>query len=214
LSRRELLKRGISFLKQRQRGKYPRLRDALYGKRNEYWEQAKLLLQGVQSDEVESLGGLNATEEAPVVSSEEVDATETPQEPSPDKKQEESVLDAQSESFEAEGSISAELIELKERGLLERVLETLRQSAYDRLTKAEDRADDKKIKAIMDFFDKQRSALFSEEKEGADARAFIFEIIGTYLSETELTLEEKEPYEKVLNALSPEESVSSLDEAA
>jgi len=43
--------------KQKEREIYPRLRAALYGKRNEYWEQSKLLLKEARGDDaVESVG--------------------------------------------------------------------------------------------------------------------------------------------------------------
>jgi len=49
--RRDALKMEISLQKQKEREMYPRLRTALYGKRNEYWEQSKLLLKEARGDE-------------------------------------------------------------------------------------------------------------------------------------------------------------------
>ena len=46
--RAENLKMELSLQKQLERGTYPRLKAAIYGKRNEYWEQSKLLLKDAQ----------------------------------------------------------------------------------------------------------------------------------------------------------------------
>src|SRR3989344_1497403 len=48
--RRDALKMEMPLQRQKEKEMYPRLRTALYGKRNEYWEQSKLLLKEARGD--------------------------------------------------------------------------------------------------------------------------------------------------------------------
>lgn len=67
----ELLKKSISLLQQREKRRYPRMREVLYGKRNEYWEQGKLLLKEAREDD-------EATESVEVKTTQEERITSSP----------------------------------------------------------------------------------------------------------------------------------------
>jgi len=62
-----------------ERENYPRLRIALYGKRNEYWEQSKLLLKEARGDEVVAAVEIDTPLQEPVaISARAVEQLSTP----------------------------------------------------------------------------------------------------------------------------------------
>lgn len=64
--RRDALKMEITLQKQKEREMYPHLRTTLYGKRNEYWEQSKLLLKEARGDEVAEAAEVGVPVQEPV----------------------------------------------------------------------------------------------------------------------------------------------------
>ena len=84
--RKQALQMEMSLLKQKEARTYPILRAMLYGKRNEYWEQCKLLLQASGKNSVEPT--VDSIVEAPPASLGTEQAEPKMERPEPKKEQE------------------------------------------------------------------------------------------------------------------------------
>ncbi|MEX0909689.1 MAG: hypothetical protein WDZ75_00165, partial [Candidatus Paceibacterota bacterium] len=134
-----------------------------------------------EKDEAE-LSGNNVAESKPI--------------PSP-QKEEESPKEQEAVSFSdssPESSEFAELMELKESPLLENVIQGLLEKVRKYYTKTESSEDAAKLELLMKFFNKQVENIFSKKKDGVDARTFISKSLEDFLSDTNLSHEEQEPY--------------------
>lgn len=150
------------------------------------------------------------TSREPAIDQKEVSSSEVLE------REQEEVLESDSrlDSFGPEKSVSRKLYELKESVLLENIVRTLRESVYEHLKTAEGYEDPMKIERAMSFFDQQVKNIFSEGKEGIQARGFVSESLKVFLPDSNLSPEEQKPYVKVLDLLSEEKSSGSFDQAA